>query len=162
MEIIAKRNPAAACVVAGQGRQHAELQAKIDRLGLSERVRLLGFRDDVTQIIAAADMFVLPAEAEPFGLVILEAMEAAVPVIATDAGGPREIVVPAQTGWLVKPNDPAALAIAIEQALADPTRAKQFGAAGRERLLRDFTAERMARETIEVYRRAIEHSKQIQ
>jgi glycosyltransferase involved in cell wall biosynthesis len=87
-------------------------------------------------------------------------MEAGVPVIASDAGGPREIVVPGETGWLVPPNDAPALATAILAAVADPERARAFGAAGRERLLQHFTAERMARETIAVYERALAHAEQ--
>jgi glycosyltransferase involved in cell wall biosynthesis len=160
MHVLLKTQPTAQCIVAGQGDKQEQLQRQIDRLEVGDNVRLLGFRTDVKALIAAADVLVLPAEAEPFGLVVLEAMEAGVPVIASDAGGPREIVVPGETGWLVPPNDAPALATAILAAVADPERARAFGAAGRERLLQHFTAERMARETIAVYERALAHAEQ--
>ena len=153
MALVARGRPMARCVVAGDGKDRAAIQAEIDRLG--SPVTLLGFRDDVRDVIAVGDVFALPAEAEPFGLVVLEAMDAGVPVIATDAGGPREIVVPGQTGWLVSPNDASSLAAAIVDALADVDRARRFGAAGRARLIEHFSADRMARETTAVYERAI-------
>jgi glycosyltransferase involved in cell wall biosynthesis len=105
--------------------------------------------------MAAADLVVLPAKAEPFGLVLLEAMALGKAVIATDAGGPRDIVVDGETGRLVAPSDSAALAAAMHELLADPDRCRAMGDAGRRRFERQFTAARMASDTAAVYAAAV-------
>lgn len=90
------------------------LRGHATALGVSDRVRFLGEREDVPALLAAADLVVHAAvDAEPFGRVVVEGMLARRPVIATDAGGVREILVHGETGWLVKPGDPAALAAAV-------------------------------------------------
>jgi glycosyltransferase involved in cell wall biosynthesis len=100
------------------------------------RVRLLGPRADVPDLLGAADLLVLPSLGEPFGRVVLEAMAAALPVLATDAGGPRDIVVPGHTGWLVPPGDVPALAEALAAALAlGADHRRQMGENGRRRLV---------------------------
>lgn len=142
------------CVIAGEGEQREPLERRINELGLGDRVRLLGFRQDVLSLINAADLFVLPSLAEPFGLVLLEAMALSKPVIATQSGGPPEIVEKGRTGLLVPPSSPAALADAIDRVLGLSS-TKEMGLAGRQRYLERFTAERMAREMIQVYERAL-------
>ena len=114
-------------------------------------VRLLGFRRDVAALMAASDIFVLPAPAEPFGLVVVEAMAMAKPVIAAAAGGPREIVTHGATGLLVPPQNPSALAAAIMDLLRHPEKARAMGLAGRRRYEEQFNAQRMARQTADVY-----------
>lgn len=90
------------------------LRGHATALGVAERVRFLGEREDVPTLLRAADVVVHAAvDAEPFGRVIVEGMLARRPVIATDAGGVREILTHGETGWLVKPGDPAALAEAV-------------------------------------------------
>ena len=128
------------------------LQGQIDAANLQNRVRLLGFRDDVHAVVAAADLFVLPSLAEPFGLVLLEAMALSRPVVATAAGGPLEIVAEPRTGRLVPPADAAALATAMREILADPDAAAATGRAGRLRFERHFTRRNMAEKTLGVYR----------
>src|SRR5690606_26049472 len=103
MAIVAQTRPDIRCVVAGDGDQEPILRTEIARLHLHDTVRLLGFRHDAHSIIAAADAFVLSSLAEPFGLVLLEAMSLGLPVIATRAGGPLEIVIDHETGLLVPP-----------------------------------------------------------
>lgn len=88
------------CVIAGTGSLRDALLARIESESLGSAVRLLGFRDDIPDLLAAADVFVLPSRAEPFGLVLLEAMAAGLPVLAADAGGPREIVRHGHTGQI--------------------------------------------------------------
>jgi glycosyltransferase involved in cell wall biosynthesis len=99
---------------------------------------------------------VLPSPAEPFGLVLLEAMVLSKPVIATQAGGPLEIVVPEETGMLVPPSSPDALAQAICRLLADPQLRSRMGQQGRERFDTSYTAERMAHDMVNVYRKSLE------
>ena len=114
---------------------------------------MAGFRTDAHCLVKAANLFLLPSLAEPFGLVILEAMAFGKPVIATEAGGPKEIVEHLKTGLLVPPSDPQALSDSIIQLLSNQEIAAAMGEAGRKRFETHFTAERMTKETIEVYKR---------
>ncbi len=114
-------------------------------------VRLLGFRRDIPVLMSACDIFVLPAPAEPFGLVLVEAMAMGKPVIAANAGGPCEIVVHGQTGLLFEPGNPQSLAAAIADLLNNPEKARAMGAAGRQRFEEHFTAGRMAAQVAAIY-----------
>ena len=143
--------PEVRCLVAGTGSQKAALEEQIGGLNLAGAVTLLGFRADATSLMAAADLFVLPSLAEPFGLVLLEAMALGKPVVATRAGGPLEIVVEGETGFLVPPSSPEALADAISRLLADPDACRRLGENGLARFRQFFTAERMAQATLAVY-----------
>lgn len=148
--------PDVRCVVAGQGAQKEMLTAQIEAAGLQGVVQLLGFRTDAQALIQAGDIFVLPSLAEPFGLVILEAMALARPVIATNAGGPPEIVEDGVTGLLVPPSDPPALAAAIQRLFADRQATEAMGRRGKERFEARFTAARMAQDMLALYRRILE------
>jgi len=154
MPAVLAANPAAQCLIAGRGRLQDELNSEIAGLNLQHHVRLLGFRADVNDLINAADCFVLPSPAEPFGLVLLEAMSLGKPVIATRAGGPMEIVEDNHTGLLVPPTDPAALAAAICRLLAHPA---DMGAQGRARFDQLFTADLMAVRVESLYRQILGH-----
>jgi glycosyltransferase involved in cell wall biosynthesis len=147
--------PSAVCVVAGEGTQEAALKEQIRSLGLEDAVRLIGFRQDAHAIIQAGDLFVLPSLAEPFGLVLLEAMALSKPVIATRAGGPVEIVVEEETGLLVPPSDAIALGQALIRLLTDTGTAQTMGKNGLARFQERFTVERMARTMLGVYERIL-------
>jgi glycosyltransferase involved in cell wall biosynthesis len=151
MALVVRVRPDATCILAGDGAQREALADQARQLGLNGAARFLGFRTDVLSLIAACDVFVLPSTAEPFGLVLLEAMSLGKPVIATAAGGPLEIVEHGRTGLLVPASDPAALANAIEQLLGDPAQRTAMGMAGRRRFENLFTVDRMARDVIGVY-----------
>jgi len=112
-------------------------------------------REDVVQLYSHAALFVCPSVYEPFGLINLEAMACGIPVVATSVGGITEVVVHDETGWLVPPADPAALAAAMRALLGQPERAAAFGRAGRRRVEAQFSWERIAERTLEVYREAI-------
>lgn len=122
------------------------LRDRAATLGLDAAVAFRGHVDDVPGALASADVLVHTADGEPFGLVLLEAMQAGVPVIAPDEGGPPEIVREGVDGLLVDPSDRGALAAAIVALARDPERRARMGAAGRERVASAFTAARMARE----------------
>lgn len=147
--------PAARCLIAGDGSLRDALEQQIQRLGLAGVVQFLGFRPDAPALIAAADLFVLPSLAEPFGLALLEAMALGKPVVATRAGGPLEIVEDGETGLLVPPSSPGDLAEAIVRLLSDPATARRLGENGRSRFTDRFTSDRMARATRAVYQRAV-------
>ena len=126
-------------IVPGQPEPKEALEAAIAAGGLADRVQLVGFWPDARQVMAGLDVLALPSTApEPFGLVVLEAMASGKPVIATAAGGPLEIVGDGETGLLVPPRDPAALADAIERLVRDPDLRARMAAAGRRRAVEKF------------------------
>ena len=108
-------------------------------------------RTEVVQLLSHAAVLVCPSVYEPFGLVNVEAMGCEAPVVASAVGGIPEIVVHGETGLLVPPADPAALAAAINELLADPARARRMGQAGRARVLDRFSWPAIARRTVELY-----------
>ena len=155
MKVVVEQTPNVQCLVAGEGVLRDELQSQIDELKLSSNVRLLGFRDDVLDLMRACDVFVLPSLAEPFGLVLIEAMALSKPVVATDEGGPREIVQDGESGFLVAPSSPRGLADALLKLLNDEKSRAQMGQKSRARYKELFTAQRMAQEIADVYRKAL-------
>lgn len=163
--IVARRIPAARFLVVGDqwvatangGVQRDvayrnELETCAARLGLGNRVVFTGFRLDVPELLSEVAVSVLPSVgAEGLSNVLLEAAAAGVPVVATNVGGNGEAVQDGVTGLLVPPRDPQALARAICYLLDHGELAAQFGAAGRERIVRYFSMERCARETERLY-----------
>lgn len=135
--------PGAHLVVLGEGPQRPELE----RLG-GERVHLLGRVPDVAAWLRRADVLVHPARWEGFGLALLEAMLAALPVVASNVSSIPEIVADGETGLLVPPDDPSALAEAVNRVLADPA---GYGARGLARARAEFSVARMADRTLAVY-----------
>jgi L-malate glycosyltransferase len=123
--------------------------------GLEDRVSWLGEREDVPQIIRALDVLLLPSWEEPFGRALIEAMALGVPVVATDVGGPREIIDDGREGYLVAPRQPIAWARAIAHIAQSADAGAAMGRAGRERAVRLFTIARHVRATLDVYERAI-------
>ncbi len=117
-----------------------ELEALAAAKGLAGNVRFLGQRLDVGRLLQAADFGVLPSRAnEGFSNAILESMRAGLPMIVTDIGGNAEAVVDGETGFVVPPADPAALAAALLRLAQDPALRRKLGEAGRERVATHFT-----------------------
>nr|WP_319934246.1 glycosyltransferase [Lichenihabitans sp. Uapishka_5] len=146
-----RRHPDAELWLAGTGPLEAATRQAVVAAGLDDAVRFLGHRSDVPDLLAAADLFVLPSRFEGLPLAVLEAMAAGRAVVATAVGGTDEAVADGHTGRLVPPGDPAALANAIAATLA-PGCAQRFGDAGRVRYAEAFTAARMADDTATLYR----------
>jgi glycosyltransferase involved in cell wall biosynthesis len=136
-------------VFCGAGREEAALRRAAAPLG--ETVRFAGFRRDMGACLAAADIAVLPSLYDGLGVAALEAMAAERPVVASRVGGLAEVVVHAETGLLVPPADPTALAMALERLAGDPALRARLGAAGRERVLARYTGARMAEGTLACY-----------
>jgi glycosyltransferase involved in cell wall biosynthesis len=130
----------------GEEAYEEEIRALANHLGLANCVEFTGFRSDVLQLVEEMDVLVHASiTGEPFGQVIVEAMAAGKPVVATNGGGVPEIVRHGVTGLLVPMGDAEAMARAICELLADPVRAEQMGLAGRDRVLRRFTVQVTAR-----------------
>lgn len=129
----------------------AELRAYAAERGVADLVAFEGFRADVPQVMADLDVFVLPSLWEGFGLVIVEAMAAGRPVVASAVGPIPEIVVDGVTGLLVPPGDPAALAEAVTRLLRDPELASALGRAGRARVERELRVDTMVARTEALY-----------
>jgi len=141
----------------GDGPLREELPRLAADLGIEHRVRFLGYRTDIPDVMHAMDLMVLPSHREPFGIVYVEAMLAALPVIACNAGGAPEVIVDGETGRLVPPRNPEALAAALEKLLrAAPVQRAAMGEAGRRRALEFFTLDRMVDETVAVYRECLD------
>ena len=143
--------PAMRCLVCGDGSRRAELERLAAELGIHEVARFLGEQRQVADVLAAVDVFVMPSRHEGLGVAVLEAMAAGLPVVASAVGGIPETVESERTGVLVAPQDPAALAAAIASLLREPDRARRLGAAGRARVLAEFSMERMADRYERVY-----------
>ena len=137
-------------VLSSTQEQRAELEALARELGVGRRLFLLGRLPDVAAWLRRAEVLVHPARWEGFGLAVLEAMLAGLPVVASNVSSLPELVVDGETGLLVRPDDPSALALGIARALEERAR---LGAAGRERARAEFSVARMADRTAELYAR---------
>jgi sugar transferase (PEP-CTERM/EpsH1 system associated) len=143
---LASGGVACSIVIAGDGPLRGSLEDRVNALGLSDRVRLLGHRSDVEQVFAALDVFVLPSRSEGMSNTILEAMASGLPVVATNVGGADELVINGETGLLVPEGSAPALATALRTLATDATRRRAMGRAGRLRIERQFSLTTMIRE----------------
>ncbi len=147
--------PGVQLAIAGRGQEEDALRRLSTELGTADRVHLLGLRDDVERILEAADVFVQPSRSEGLPLSILEAMAAELPIVATRVGGVGEAILNGQTGHLIEPGEPAALADALRKILESPDRGAALAAAARRRAKESFSVERMADEYVGLYRKLL-------
>lgn len=136
--------------IVGEGELREELTAMRDRLGLKERVIFTGFRNDVPLFLSLFDIFVMSSKEEGLGTIVLDAMSAGLPVIATDGGGLPEMVVPEKGGLLSPKENPSALAENIARALRNPELWKQWGSYNRT-VVRRFDYRETGRRNLEIY-----------
>ena len=148
--------PEAQFVLAGDGPLRASLEAQARSLGVEGRIQFLGYRRNITDLLAGCDVFVLPSLYEGLPLSILEAMSAGKPVIATQIGGTDEAVIAGETGILIPPADPDALATAIRTILADQPLAQRLATAGRARVEQEFSAKKMVQQVTHIYDELLE------
>ena len=120
-------------------------------LGLEAIVHFAGLRRDIPAVLKALDIFVLPSHWEGFSLSVLEAMAAGLPIVASRVTGTSEAVAHGESGLIVTKGAVDEMAQAISSLLADPARAQQFGAKGRERIQQLFTRERMINQIAQLY-----------
>ena len=155
--IVCRQRPDVEFVIAGDDKSRTgEHRRKIERLigglNLEQHVSLIGWVDDIAQLLPKFDLFVSPSRSEPFGLSIVEAMAAGVPVIATASEGAREIIDDQLDGRLVPVGDAEALADAISGLLADSHMRERLSAEAQRRVRERFSLEQMLDATEEVYR----------
>jgi len=147
-------------IIAGEDKSHSRenrvaLEKLIDDLELNHSIKLAGWVDDVANLLSTLDLFVSPARSEPFGLSIVEAMAAGVPVVATASEGAREIIEDDQTGRLVPVGDVEAMGAAIISLLDDGTELKRLADNARLSAHELFSLDRMVERTVQVYRDAL-------
>lgn len=140
--------------IAGEGELKNQLQNEIHRLGLHEYVQLIGKHPKIYEFLRQLDLFVLPSLWEGLPTVILEAMVAGVPVIATNIPGTDELIQNGKNGWLVAPRSAPALASAIIEAICSPEIRERFIEAGRTRVL-NFSIDKVANEYIQLFERLL-------
>lgn len=144
--------PAARFLIVGDGPERRGLEALTEQLGLKGRVIFLGFRDDLPRIYADCDATVLSSDNEGMPVALIESLAAATPAVATDVGETREVIRDGESGFVVPPSDPEALAAALLELLRSPERAKQMGLAGRRHVYPRFSIERLAADTAGLFR----------
>ena len=132
-------------VIAGAGQEAASLHAMISEHSLADTIELPGWQDDKQAFFDGIDIFCVPSLHEPFGLVVIEAMAQALPVIATDSEGPSEIIHQSEDGVIVPRGDPVALAAAIKRLLADRDAAQAIGVAGYTTVRDRYSMARLSR-----------------
>jgi len=143
-------------IVGNHRREHVwELQRQARDAGIGSAIHWAGFSRHVPQLMTALDVYVCPSHSESLPLTILEAMSAARPVVATSVGGIPEIIRPHETGLLVPPRQPAALADAIAEILDQPALAIRLGQAARELVLQEFSPQQQTEKVIGLYRQLL-------
>lgn len=155
----ASRIDGAVFVFAGDGPLRDGLESQTRSLGISDRVRFLGRRDDVPELLACADLFVLPSLYEGMPLSVLEAMAARVPVIATDIPGNNELVIHGRTGTLAPACAPNKLADAITSALRDLTTARRYADNAYQAVAAQHEEAQVAERVFDAYLRALHNTK---
>jgi glycosyltransferase involved in cell wall biosynthesis len=151
IDLVQHIQPDVRTLIAGDGPLRDRLAETAHAYDLNGRVRFLGHRDDVPQLLAAANLVVLPSAYEGLPNIVLEAMRFRKPVVATAAPGTTELVVDGQTGILVPVGDTKLLARAIRDIVRDPTLAHRMGEAGRARVEADFGADAMVAQFAALY-----------
>ena len=154
LQLLAPRIPRLTLLLVGGGREEERIRRLVAQTDLGQSVIFTGFLENPVRIYPALDLYVATSLKEGLPLSLVEAMGASLAVVATDVPGHRDVVAHGETGLLVPPEDPVALADAISSLLADPERRRRMGEAGRHRALKEFSIQAMVEGTAEVYRRA--------
>jgi len=162
MAEVVHRHPNSLLVLVGKGDEKGEeeikLKEQVENLGLADNVRFLGWRSDVDEIMGCFDIFVLPSLNEGMGRVLVEAMSAGLPIVASSVGGIPDLVKHEENGLLVPPADAGALERAISDLLSDKPRRKRMGETGK-RMCRPYSVEAMVEKIDNLYSRLLgEHS----
>lgn len=147
------RVPSARLAIAGDGPERPALERLAGELGLGDRLRFLGTRSNVPELLSAADLFVFPSQYEGHAGALLEAMMAGLPIVATDTPSHRETLTPGETGVLVPVDRPDELAAAILRLLGEPEEPRRLGEAAQRSAVERFGVDKAAARYEELYRR---------
>jgi len=150
---ILKHFPSTVFLVAGEGTERAKLEALASQLNITRQVHFIGVRNDMPNVYASFDVFVLPSLNEGMPIALIEAMATAKPVVATRVAAVPKLVINGQTGLLIDPRDPEALSDAVCQLLEKPTYCETLGKAARARIEQQFSSEVMAQHYLQLYRK---------
>ena len=148
------------CFIAGQGSIHGILQREIAVVRCAERIKLLGRIDEPRELLWASDVFAMPSLKEGLGVAALEAMASAIPIVASNVGGLREVVEDGRSGMVVPPANAGAIASAIGRLVDSAELRSQMGAAARDRALRNYSMETMAARTLALYRACVRKTRE--
>jgi len=143
--------PAILLVVSGVGSLRAEMEQRVAVLGVADLVRFIGFRTDIPELLAAADLFVLPSVSEGLGTAAIEASAAGRPIVASRIDGIPDIVRDGETGRLANPGDAEDLARVMKEVLSDRVTAERYAAAARRRAFAHFAVQSLVEKNIAVY-----------
>jgi glycosyltransferase involved in cell wall biosynthesis len=152
MPRLLQRFPRLKLLIFGRGPLHDELAASIREMGLEDRVNLVGFYEALTPIVPCFDLLAHPAYMEGLGIALLQAASAGLPIVAVKAGGMPEAVEDGLNGRLISAGCVDELTAALEALLSDPQLRRRMGEAGREKMRREFSIERMVEGNLQVYR----------
>lgn len=146
-------------VIVGEGPERPALERRISELGLEHRVHLPGYIEDARRVLSDADLLVLPSHSEGLPNAALEALAMAVPVLATRVGGTPEVIVDGETGCLVPPGDPRALAAGIRSFVESPARWQEMAVRGRVTVASKFSLENRTRQLERLYEEVARRSR---
>ena len=153
-KVLVKQGLKARFIIVGSGPEEESVKKWVDESGIAEHIMMLGFRDDLVDILPELDVFLITSETEGLGTSILDAFACKVPVVATDAGGIPEIVLHRETGWLGKVKQSDSLAEGVTTLLQNDVLRKLL-VNGASQKLRDFTKQATAQKTYNVYRTVV-------
>ncbi|MFW6457348.1 MAG: glycosyltransferase [Planctomycetota bacterium] len=154
--IVSAQIPDAWFVIVGSGPLRSDIRAKAREIGLSDRIILTGFRDDIPELIKMFDLFALSSSEEGICSTLFEVMACETPIVCTNAAGVAEAVLDHKTGLVVPRKAPRALAEGILQLIRHPEQARKYARAAHERVLNDFTVAQLTERTVEVYKSLVE------
>jgi len=149
--MVLKAYPKVCFLMVGDGRLKPELETLAERLSVKENVFFVGYRTDVRNILAISDLCIIPSIREGFSITLLEAMSVGKPIVATDVGGNSEAIIDGESGIIVQPGDPNALANGIITVHKNKILGEEMGIKARKRFEEFFTIQKMIDETEKLY-----------
>ncbi|MCC2643549.1 MAG: putative Phosphatidylinositol alpha-mannosyltransferase, partial [Nitrospira sp.] len=144
-------------IIAGEGPEERSIRTRIEQLGLSSNIRMLGFREDLLNVLRSCDVFAIPSvEGDTIPQVLMQALAVGIPVVSTTVGSIPDVVIDGKTGFVVPPRDAGALAERIAGLLDDAMLRTRMGVEGRLLVQRSYSIEKMLDRMEGVYHRLVQ------